>query len=331
MEKIKVCHICNLGMNGKAVFLCNLLENTDYNRYEVTIINYRRENAEPVISRLEKLTVKIVNPPEGSELAFCRFLDRYFKANRFDVCHSHIWDQSGLFLAVAHRNGIPVRVAHSHNTSKVGNRYGNLKTFVRDKVIWNLFLQMIKAHANRYVGRSEEAARWLFVKPIIDAKKYTVIPNGIDIKKFAYPERTVHHPTEVLFAGKFVYQKNPIFAVEAFAEFRKNSHDAHMTMIGKGEMDAEVRSKIAELGLMDSVTIVPETSEMPKYYKAADLLLLPSHYEGLAITLIEAQASGLKCLSSDTVSKEAQCGLIDYKPLNVGASTWGGVHYKPAA
>ena len=58
-NKIKVCHICNLGMNGKAVFVCNLLENIDFEKYEVTILNYRAEHAAPIISRLEKLPVKI--------------------------------------------------------------------------------------------------------------------------------------------------------------------------------------------------------------------------------------------------------------------------------
>ena len=61
-NKIKVCHICNLGMNGKAVFVCNLLENTDFEKYEVTILNFRSEHADPVINRLKKLPVKIVNP-----------------------------------------------------------------------------------------------------------------------------------------------------------------------------------------------------------------------------------------------------------------------------
>lgn len=90
-DKIKVCHICNLGMNGKAVFICNLLEHTDFDKYDITIINYRAEYAEPVISRLEKLPVKIISPAAQGLKTFIIFLNGYFKTNVYDVCHSHIW------------------------------------------------------------------------------------------------------------------------------------------------------------------------------------------------------------------------------------------------
>lgn len=324
MRKIKVCHICNLGMNGKAVFLCNLLENIDYDRYEVTIINCRAEHAEPVFSRLEKIPVHIVTPPKRNAISFCLFLNDYFEKNKFDVCHSHMWDLSGLFLAVAHHRGIPVRAAHSHNTSKEAGRYNKIKGFLRDKIIWNALLQMIKLHGNRYIACSEEAAKWLFVPSIVDKKKYTIAPNGIELNKFLNHSRTQHQPIEILFAGRFIYQKNPLFAINCFAEYLKINPDAHMTMIGNGKLDSDVRDEINKLNLKDHIAIVPETSDMPKYYRGADLFLFPSHYEGLGIVLVEAQASGLKCLASDTVPRDTQCGLVNYQSLKDGAAAWGG-------
>ena len=74
-----------------------------------------------------------------------------------------------------------------------------------------------------------------------------------------------------------------------------------MTMVGKGKMETEVISEIERLGLSDKITLVRETGEMELYYKNADIYLFPSNYEGLGITLIEAQASGLKCLASDAI------------------------------
>lgn len=73
-NKIKICHICNLGLNGKAVFLCNILENTNFNKYDITIINYRAEHADPILNRLAKLPITIVPPPITMELkAFAAF------------------------------------------------------------------------------------------------------------------------------------------------------------------------------------------------------------------------------------------------------------------
>jgi glycosyltransferase involved in cell wall biosynthesis len=324
MDKIKVCHICNLGMNGKAVFVCNLLENTDFENYEVTIINFRAEHADPVIKRLEKLPIRIVNPHEGGLKNFCTFLNVHFKENHYDVCHSHIWDLSGLFLAIAKHNHIKIRVVHSHNTSKADGRYNKLKVFVRDKILWNYLRYLIKTSANRWVACSEEAAEWLFPKSIIQDKKYMVVSNGIDLKRFKSPDRTRHNPTEILFAGRLIYQKNPLFAINTFHEYLKLDPTAHMTMVGKGMMEAEVEAEIKRLGLVNQITCVYETSEMEKYYKNADVYLFPSNYEGLGITLIEAQASGLKCLASDVVPRESQCGLVKYKPLQDGYFSWGG-------
>lgn len=323
-DKIKVCHICNLGMNGKAVFVCNLLENTDFEKYDVTIVNFRAEHAEPVTHRIEKLPVKIVNPQGSGLKNFCRFLNAHFKENHYDVCHSHIWDLSGLFLAIAKHNKIKVRVVHSHNTSKAEGRYNVLKSFVRDKIMWNYLRYLIKTCANRWVACSEEAAEWLFPEPVIREKKYAVVSNGIELNRFRCPDRKRHEPTEILFAGRLIYQKNPLFAINTFHEYLKVDPTAHMTMVGKGQMEAEVKNEIQKLGLIDKITCVSETNEMEKYYKNADLYLFPSNYEGLGITLIEAQASGLKCLASDVVPKESQCGLVEYKPLRDGFSTWGG-------
>lgn len=324
MDKVKVCHICNLGMNGKAVFVCNLLENTDFEKYDVTILNFRAEYAKPIFERLEKLPVKIVNP-EGSGIRdFCELLNSHFKENHYDICHSHIWDLSGLFLAIAKLKHIKIRVAHSHNTSKVNGRYNKVKGFIRDKILWNFFRYLIMNCANRWVACSEEAAKWLFLNPIIQEKKYVVIPNGIDLERFRVQDRKKHNPTEILFAGRLVYQKNPIFAINTFYEYLKYDSNAHLTMVGKGNMKREIDEQIEKLKLEDKVTYVQETDAIETYYQNADVYLFPSNYEGLGITLIEAQTSGLKCLASDAVPRESQCGLVEYKSLRDGCSMWGG-------
>lgn len=323
MNKIKVCHICNLGMNGKAVFVCNLLENTDFDKYDVTILNFRAEHADPVINRIKKLPVNIVDPPKSGLKNFCIFLNSHFKEHHYDVCHSHIWDLSGIFLAIARHNRIPVRVAHSHNTSKAEGRYNKVKGFVRDKVLWNCMQHLIKTCANRWVGCSEEAAKWLFPNSIIKYKKYAVVSNGIELERFKCPDRKRHNPTEILFAGRLIYQKNPLFAVNVFNEYLKIDPTAHMTMVGKGKMETEVESEISKLNLTDHITCVHETDCMEYYYRNADLFFFPSRYEGMPITLVEAQASGCKCLSSDIVTRESQCGLVRYKSLDDGFVSWG--------
>ena len=321
-DKIHICHICNLGMNGKAVFLCNLLEHMDYDRYDVTVIDCFAQPSPVIMDRINKLPVKVIQPDGNTTGACVKLLRAYLRKNRVDVVHSHIWDLSGVFLYYAKKARVPVRVAHSHNTSKAKHRYNILKEFLRDKVLWNVFRYMIYMNANRYAACSEDAARWLFIDPIIRRGKYCVVTKGINLDVFCKAEVNRSGVTQVLFAGRLVHQKNPLFALDAFDAYHKINKNSHLTMIGQGDLQPNVQEKIDRLQLRDCVTLIPESNEMARHYRTADVFLLPSHYEGLGIVLIEAQACGTKCLASDQVPLVTQCGLAQYLPLDAGCALW---------
>ena len=321
-DKIRICHICNLGMNGKAVFLCNLLEHMDYEKYDITIIDCFAKPSPVVMDRINKLPVKVIQP-NGTTTGDCiKLLRTYFRENRVDVVHSHIWDLSGIFLYYAKKTRVPVRIAHSHNTSKTKNRYGPLKEFLRDKILWNVFRYMIYVNANGYAACSEDAARWLFIDPIIREKKYCVVTNGINLNTFCPAEIDRDGITKVLFAGRLIHQKNPLFVLDVFNAYHKINKHSRLTIIGKGELLPEVQKKIDYFKLRDCIMLVPESNEMAQHYHEADVFLFPSHYEGLGIVLIEAQACGTKCLASDRVPSVTQCGLVKYLPLDYGCTLW---------
>ena len=322
-DKIHICHICNLGMNGKAVFLCNLLEHMDYDRYDVTIINCFAKSSPVVMDRINKLPAKVIQPSGTTTGACVNLLRKYLRENHVDIVHSHMWDLSGIFLYYAKKYRVPVRVAHSHNTSKAKHRYNALKEFLRDKILWNIFRYMIYVSANGYAACSEDAARWLFIKPIIQKKKYSVVTNGINLDEFCPIRVDRDSITKVLFAGRLAYQKNPLFALDVFDAYHKINEHSHLTMIGNGDLLSEVQMKIDKLQLRDCITLVPESNEMARYYREADVFLFPSHYEGLGIVLIEAQACGTKCLASDQVPCVTQCGLAKYLPLDIDCALWG--------
>lgn len=320
MNKIKICHICWLSMGGAETFLCNLLENTDFEKYEITVVSHGANLSGVIISRLKEIPLTIVyNPFTG--LRYYRFLFRLFREKHFDVCHSHIDRMSYRTLLLAYLCDIPIRVSHVHTSSETKFKRKNIR-LIRHVIYIMLTRKMICICANRYLACSKEAAEYLFTASIIRKQKYTVIPNGINLEKFSNPCLTKHEPTEILFAGRFAPEKNPVFAVDVFSEYLKKDPTAHMTMIGTGRLDKDVSVEIDKLGLSKHIDRIPETADMPKYYRAADLLLFPSLYEGLGMVLIEAQASGLKCLASDTVPRLSQCGLVDYRSLADGPEAW---------
>ena len=321
-NKIHVCHICNFGMNGKAVFLCNLLEHTDYDKYDVTIIDCFAKPSPVVMNRINKLPVKVIQPNGTTTGACVKLLRKYLQENHVDVVHSHIWDLSGIFLYYSKKAHVPVRVAHSHTTLKAKHRYNILKEFLRDKILWHILRFMIYVNANGYAACSEDAARWLFLNPIIQKKKYIVITNGVNLDVFCPAEVTRDGIIQVLFAGRLVYPKNPLFALDVFGAYHKLNEHSHFTMIGNGGLLPEVNRKIDQMQLRDCITLVPESNEMVRYYREADVFLFPSHYEGLGIVLIEAQACGTKCLASDQVPSVTQCGLAKYLSLDDDCALW---------
>lgn len=321
-DKIHVCHICNLGMNGKAVFLCNLLEHVDYSRYDVTVIDCFAKPSPIVMERINRLPVKVIQPNGTTIVACVKLLCAYLRENHVDVVHSHMWDLSGIFLYYAKKARVPVRVAHSHNTLKAKHRYNVLKEFLRDKILWNILRYMIYMNANGYAACSEDAARWLFINPIMQKKKYRIVTNGINLDTF-YPAKVERDGvTRVLFTGRLVYQKNPLFAIDVFDAYHKINEHSHFTILGNGDLLPEVQERIDRLQLRDCITLVPESNEMARYYRETDVFLFPSHYEGLGIVLIEAQACGTKCLASDRVPSVTQCGLANYLPLDIDCALW---------
>jgi len=103
----------------------------------------------PIAKRLEGLPIRIVvNRRKHGFIAFLSELKQLLKTEKFDVVHSHMWDLTGIFLGYAKWYGVPVRVAHRHNSQKVVGCYNPIKQFIRDKVVWNILKKAIELNAN---------------------------------------------------------------------------------------------------------------------------------------------------------------------------------------
>ncbi len=330
-----------MSMNGKAIMVTNVLENINYDRYEIILLNYRGIFDKDIKTRLNKLPIKIINGIcFGGVKGLFGFLKKYneiLKREEFDVVHSHIWDQSGLFMLIARINRVPIRVVHCHTTSKNSSRYGLVKVFFRDVIIWKLFKELIKIFGNKYLACSEEAAEWLFDKKLVQEKKTTIIPNGIDLSKYKVEQSIkldIHQkyniPTNkknILFVGRLIYQKNPLFLLEVFKELKKIDDKVHLTMVGMGVMKKEIDAWIEKNNFFNDVTQIEKTNEIPKLLSLSSLFLLPSNYEGLGIVLVEAQAAGVPCITSTKVPQEVQCGLVKFVDLEKGKEYWAKESY----
>ena len=177
---------------------------------------------------------------------------------------------------------------------------------------------------------SELAAQWMFGKHTGNAK---VIPLPIDCELSAYDESirlqerskwNIKSDEKVIgHIGRFQTQKNHTFLLDIFAEVLKLDQTYKLVLVGDGILRAEIDEKIKKLGLQNHVIQVGQISGASKLMSMFDLFLLPSLYEGFPTVLLEAQANGLPCIASSTITPTiAQTDLIRFLDLELPPEEW---------
>ena len=117
-------------------------------------------------------------------------------------------------------------------------------------------------------------------------------------------------------------QKNHVFLLDVFFEYLKLAPNSVLLLVGGGELEFAIKQKASELGMSDKIIFTGIRSDIPSLLSAMDVFVFPSLYEGMPNTVIEAQATGLRCIISDTITHEADItGLVHYLPLG-DAGEW---------
>lgn len=237
---------------------------------------------------------------EESAVTVKDFFDRH---PEFAGVHLHLNGLNTLFrvLMEAKNHNVPIRILHSHNNNYM------FKYNMKQKVYERYVKFVMNRYVTDYFACSEEAGVWMFGKH----RPFTVIQNAIDLDKFAFDasvreriraELSVDAVEKLIgFAGSFNYQKDPLFLLEVFHEVYKLDASYKLLMLGKGKLFEDVLQKVKEYKLENAVMCVGSKSNVNEYMQAMDLFLLPSRFEGFGIVLLEAQAAGLRCITSKGV------------------------------
>ena len=242
----------------------------------------------------------------------------------YDAVHLHTsyW-KSFIVEEAAKARNIPVIIVHSHN-SELGGADSTINR--EDAIIWHKrqrdnFNESLATH---FFACSQNSAKWLF-GPQIPKESIKILNNAIDVKKFKYtPRIRMHYRDKLGFhdnyiighVGRFEYQKNHEFLINVFYNVSKQIKNARLVLVGIGSNMNEVKEKVHRLGLSEKVQFLGKRADVAELYQAIDLFVLPSLFEGLPISMIEAQCSGLKCLTSDNVTEEVKItDCVKHLPL----------------
>ena len=244
-------------------------------------------------------------------------------ANGFDAIHLHTSSWRGFLIEeIAMDMGIPKVIVHSHSSGIDFCNEEERERIWKDHTYYKEHFTM--QYATDVCACSRLAADWLFSSRI-PREIIRTMPNAVDVKKFHLNRKVreqmrrelgVEGRVVVGNVGRYSFTKNQEFLVRAFTKAYKKNQQLFLIMIGEGERAEEIRRLVEQLGMTAHIRCLGWSERISEYLQAMDGFCLPSKFEGLPISVVEAQAAGLKCLVSDTVTRETDLtGLITFLPL----------------
>lgn len=302
MKKIKVLQIgMHDQMGGIENFLMNYYRNINLKKFQFDfLIPYMQgskydDEIKKIGGKIHKMSLK----NDKNLFKFLKDLDAFFKNNSFDIVHCSDTGLGVFYLYFAKKYNVKVRIAHSHATNVEKGVKGILKKFLQK---WYV------KQANAFFSCSTEAGKYLFKN-----RKFQIIPNAINYSNFKFDvlqreniRKKLNIDNETILIGnigRICEQKNQKKLIEILSNLNEKYK---LLIIGEGTLKNDILEKISEKKLQNRVIILEPVKDVYNYYNAMDIFILTSLYEGLPIVGIEAQANGLACLFSDTISKEVK-------------------------
>ena len=323
MEPIRILHIVTyMGRGGLETMLMNYYRNIDRNKVQFDFLVHRDFEAD-YDKEIESLGGRIYRVSKLNPFSkkYLSELDQFFKEHKeYKIVHSHLDCMAGIPLKYAKKNGILFRIAHAHSSNQDKDLKYPLKL---------IFKRNIVKYANECFACGQVAGQWMF-----GGKKFQILNNAIDTKQYIFDHkkrinvRKMFGIDESAFVvghiGRFEAVKNHTFLLDVFYELLKKQENSVLLLVGDGTLKNEIKQKAEKLGINKKVIFAGSRDDVPDMLQAMDIFILPSLYEGLGIVNIEAQASGLPCLTSERVPMECEKvkGLVTQIDLAKGAKYW---------
>lgn len=274
----------------------------------------------PYYEEIESSGSKIfVLPSVKSIHKHIQMCHKILNEGQYNVIHDNTLMISFPIMKEAEKIHVPVRLLHSHN-SKLGE--------TRTKEIRNkLFLPLLKSTSTDYAACSKLAALAMFGQ-----SDYDFIPNVVSSEKLNYSlikrnmvRKDLGAGNKVIIGtvGRVAAQKNPLFAIDVIESLMDKSPNVEYWWIGSGLMDKELENRVQNSRYKDKIRLLGSRDDVPDLYQAIDIFFLPSLFEGLPVTGVEAQAIGIPSVLSNTITKEVvYTDLVKFVDLNQPVEYW---------
>ena len=298
--------VSNMDRGGIETMLMNFYRHVDRERVQFDFLANKPAPGD-YDEEIKSLGGRIfVSPGYMSYRGYVSYMTELFRTHpEYRIIHTHNGSLMLYALLSAKKNGIPVRIAHAHATSVPLGWKNELKKLMRP---------MIKYVATDCWGCSDAAGKYYFSEKRWN-DRHELIHNAIDAANFTFAEDArasiraqygLGDKFVVGHVGRFNPVKNQKMILDIFAELHKMHPDSHLLLIGTGELEDKLRQHAAELGIADDVTFTGVQTNVNEWYSVFDAFVMTSFNEGLPVVAIEAQASDLPCVLSDTITPEVK-------------------------
>lgn len=252
-------------------------------------------------------------------------LKQFFRFHKYECIHFHTSCPSYIEpIIAAKKAGVKKIILHSHSSSGPYGFYHKLMRII--------YRPQIKYFATHFFACSMLAAEWMYGK-YIPFDKIAIIPNGIETYKFRYNEEIRYEKRREIgigqdkqligHVGRFSNVKNHDFLINVFKAIHEKEKNSNLLLVGDGILLEDIKRKVNQLGISNEVLFLTNRNDISELMQAMDVFILPSFYEGLPVTLVEAQATGLPCIVSNTVSSESKLtNLVEFISLDASICHW---------
>lgn len=319
---LRVLHIVTyMGRGGLETMLMNYYRHIDRTKVQFDFLVHRDFLAD-YDAEILALGGRIYRLPKLNPFSqkYLGQLNTFFAEHgEYKVVHSHLDCMSGIPLKYAKIHGAPIRIAHAHTSNQIKNKKYLLKL---------LFKKNIGIYATILYACGQEAGEWMF-----GGKPFQILNNAIDTRVYSF-NQTVREQVRAKLriskdtllighVGKFRPEKNQIYLIELLKKLLKIDKKVKLLLVGDGELLEKAKEKTRVLSIEQSVLFLGVRDDISKLLQAMDVFCFPSLYEGLPVSIIEAQAAGLPCLISDKVPIACKItDLVKQLPLDANHELW---------
>ncbi|QTE68779.1 glycosyltransferase family 1 protein [Clostridiales bacterium] len=326
-EPIRILQVVtHMNRGGLETMVMNYYRKIDRSRVQFDFLTHRPESEKKDYDEeIKSLGGKIYHIQELNpfSLRYRASLKTFFEEHpEYRVIHVHQDCLSSVILKVAKECGVKTRIAHCHSSNQDINIKYPIKLYYK---------RFIATYATDLMSCGKKSGEWMFGK----SSKFTILPNAIDTGLFVYSEGIRNsvrtnlgfNKSDIVIGhvGRFSKVKNHSFMIDLFKLIHGNNENYKMVFVGDGILMRETINKAEQLGLKvnEDIIFLGLRSDVPELMQAMDIFLLPSKYEGMPMSIVEAQSTGLRCFISDKVPYDCVLtNLVTQLSLKLSIERW---------